>query len=112
MADFEDSIYSYTYRYQDKLLEEAKIFVRDWLTNQDDFEAAVDWLFGDDANVFFKSQRGTFAFDIVAFIIDSFENSSDEYDEDNDESQEVADEDQDELDKSDIYDRVRDYFDC
>ena len=65
MSDFETSFYRSISRYQDSLLEEAKSFVGSWLSQQDDFEASVDWLFSQEASDLLEENKGTFAFDLV-----------------------------------------------
>lgn len=104
MSDFHDSLYRSASQFQDNLLEEAKNFVGSWLSDQDDFEAAVDWLLSDEASELLDSQSGTFAFDMIAYALDAFHNSSEEDEEDSDDS--------DDSDGSEIYDQVRDFFNC
>ena len=116
MASLENSLYRSISNYQENLLEEGKTFVGNWLSEQDDFEASVDWLFGQKANDLLEENKGTFAFDIVAYAIDSFgnwvdENSSDD-EIDEDESEDEDEDDTDDVDRSEFYDQVRDFFNC
>lgn len=114
MASFENSLYRSISNYQENLLEEGKTFVGNWLLEQDDFEGSVDWLFGQEASNLLGENKGTFAFDIVSYAIDSFgnwldeNNSDDEIDED--ESEDEGD--TDDADRSEFYDQVRDFFNC
>jgi len=115
MASFENSLYRSISNYQENLLEEGKTFVGNWLLEQDDFEASVDWLFSQEASDLLEENKGTFAFDIVAYAIDSFgnwldENNSDDIDED--ESEDDDEDDTDDVDRSEFYDQVREFFNC
>lgn len=113
MSDYSSSFYRAVSRYQENLLEEAKSFVGSWLSQQDDFEGAVDWLFGDEGTEMLESQQGTFAFDMMAYAIQSFHNSSDYSDEDDDSDSDDEDDDEgSESDRSEFYDQVRDFFGC
>lgn len=111
MASFENSFHKEISRYQEGLLEEAKQFVCGWLSQQDNFEEAADWLFGDDSNSLFQDSKGTFAFSLVAYAIEAFNDWSDEQP-DEDEEEDEGEENDEEEDSSAFYDRVREYFDC
>jgi hypothetical protein len=114
MSSLENSLYRSVSRYQENLLEEAKNFVGNWLIEQDDFEAAVDWLFSEESNELLETNKGTFAFDMVTYAIESFGTESDnDEDEDEDDDETDADEETaDASDRSDFYDQVRDFFNC
>lgn len=114
MASFENSLYRSISNYQENLLEEGKTFVGNWLYEQDDFEAAVDWLFGQKASNLLGENKGTFAFDIVSYATDSFENWLDENNSDDeiDEDESEDEGDTDDADRSEFYDQVRDFFNC
>ena len=113
MASFENSLYRSISNYQENLLEEGKTFVGNWLNEQDDFEAAVDWLFSEESTELLETNKGTFAFDIVSYAIDSLSNYSSDDDsfEDSDDTDDEDSED-DDSDKSAFYDRVREFFNC
>jgi hypothetical protein len=112
MASLENSLYRSISNYQENLLEEGKTFVGNWLSEQDDFEASVDWLFGQKANDLLEENKGTFAFDIVAYAIDLFENWLDENSSDDEIDEDESEDDTDDVDRSEFYDQVRDFFNC
>ena len=114
MASFENSFHRSISNYQENLLEEGKTFVGNWLSEQDDFEASVDWLFDQKASDLLEENKGTFAFDIVAYALDAFSNWLDENSSDDeiDEDESEDEGDTDDADRSEFYDQVRDFFNC